>query len=353
VLVCVSLTALASTAVADGKKKKSPPPAPAPPTAVPVPAYTPPCSEQLSKFLGAHLNAIVAPFDGTGFDQPQAITALKDSFAAEMAQAMPAKKPIFQAAIAVCEAMAHADTERQDVLASMVGSTTVHGVTDLGNIRRDHPGWNESDREVREQKDRNQKAAQGDAFLTASRKTQWATRSAQLRQGIEQLYAREVAIENQIGIGADLVADSPDFSISGEGFAIAQLANGAPAFSNKPFTWMKLPPELSGRRYTQVAMGRYPRIVVRAKRVSTVEVITATDGGGVTLAGWAQAGAPFCLDDAPRYTGISRLQKKLAAGEVLTLPQGNWVGVQLLLPADAKETLAPAAPEPPKSPSGN
>jgi hypothetical protein len=70
-------------------------------------------------------------------------------------------------------------------------SAAVHGSSDLGAHRIDHPTWRDLDREQQEEQNRKQEAHQNDSFFTTQLKTQWTQRTPQLRQQIDRLYARE------------------------------------------------------------------------------------------------------------------------------------------------------------------
>ena len=132
-------------------------------------------------------------------------------------------------------------------------------------------------------------------------------------------------------VPADLIADSPDFFISGSGVTIATLTTGSKAFANRGYIWQKVPADLEGRRYTQTAGGVAARMVVRAKRDVVIEVLTAIDQSGLRLPGWDRPGTAFTYSDG-KQTRMVLARKRLNAGEELLIPQGNWSGVLVLLP---------------------
>ena len=158
--------------------------------------------------MSAHLNEILAPLDAKGFTQPQQLVDLKQAMADGLAQAEPAKKPTYQAAIAICDALANADAERQNAVTSLSNSGAVHAPTDAGAIRKDHVGPVELQREKQEQKQRNQQGAKTDTFFATNQKNQWVTRAAQLRDGIQQAYAREREME-RTSVATPATATSP------------------------------------------------------------------------------------------------------------------------------------------------
>ncbi len=159
-------------------------------------------SERLSPFLSANLNTITAPFGGPGFGNAQTIIDMHEAFADQMAQATPMAKPMYQAAMNVCEQIAGAMQERENAVAMLSGSMSVHGGSDLGATRKvnvnDWHDWLEQQREKRENKDRKKTAAKTDAFMTSAQQVQWKQRSLQLRQIIEASYARERQAERAV-----------------------------------------------------------------------------------------------------------------------------------------------------------
>ena len=125
--------------------------------------------------------------------------------------------------------------------------------------------------------------------------------------------------------------DAQDLSISGIGFTIANLSDGATAFSNRGYVWKDVPPDLSGRRYTKIAGGAVPQIVVRAKRDFVLDVITTLNEKAGQLSGWEQTNETFGYNDG-NHTHMVLLRKKVTAGQELEIPQGNWTGVLVVLP---------------------
>jgi hypothetical protein len=108
---------------------------------------------------------------------------------------------MYQAAVAVCDAVSSAMDERQKAIASLEGSRGVHGPSDLGARRKDIPTRGslgdaqlaglELQREAHEEQNRKQETRQNDSFFNAQLKTNWTQRTLQLRQNIDALYARE------------------------------------------------------------------------------------------------------------------------------------------------------------------
>ena len=130
--------------------------------------------------------------------------------------------------------------------------------------------------------------------------------------------------------------ESRDFSVTGSGFVIAKLEDGAKAFSNRDYVWQSIPASLRGRRYTQSAGGELPRLTVHAKQNFVLDVMTATEQHGLNLASWNQPGTSFTYTDGKGKTGkgtrMVLLHKTLQKGQDLELPEGNWSGVLLIFP---------------------
>jgi hypothetical protein len=114
---------------------------------------------------------------------------------------------MYKAAVAVCDAISSAMDEREKAIASLQGSAAVHGPTDLGAHRKDIPSRGGIGtamladatlrREAHEEQNRKQEAAQTDNFFNTQLQTNWTQRTLQLRQSINQLYAREREAEGQ------------------------------------------------------------------------------------------------------------------------------------------------------------
>lgn len=203
-LVVAGLIVAGLAMPAEAKKKKSDAETPAPaatPDATPAAAAAASPGEQLSKFLSAHLEQIVAPLGAKAFTDPQKVSELKESFADAMAVAPALKKQVYQAAIDTCTVMTQAMAEREKTMASLSASQQVAGDTSLGATRKDiHRFWTgalEEQREEQEQKNRNKQAKQQDAFLSEGQKTQWTNRAAQIRADIQRYYSRERELERQ------------------------------------------------------------------------------------------------------------------------------------------------------------
>jgi len=126
--------------------------------------------------------------------------------------------------------------------------------------------------------------------------------------------------------------EAADFIVTGTGFEPARLADGERAFSNRAYVWQEVPAQFRGWRFTRPAGGERATMRVAARGATTLHLATAPSQTGVSLAGWtAVAGATFGYND-PGRTRMQVFQRRVAAGETLAVPQGNWTGGLLLVP---------------------
>ena len=191
---CVVISS-ASAKPAPKKHPKNPPPAPQQSAPPPIGSRAP--SAELGDFLAAHLDKILAPLDQQAALPRNEVMQLRESFKDRGTRASPNERLAYEAAINVCAALSQSMDEREKSIASLQGSASVHGPSDLGAHRKDDPSRRDLARERHEERNRKQEAAQGDNFLTTQLKTGWTQRTLQLRQNINQLYAREREGERQ------------------------------------------------------------------------------------------------------------------------------------------------------------
>jgi hypothetical protein len=203
---CVIISA-ASAKPPPKKHPQHPPPAPQQPAPPPIGSRAP--SAELGDFLGAHLDQILAPLDQRVGLPRSEVMQLRESFTDRFAKAPVNEKPAYEAAISVCNALNQTMDEREKNVASLEGSASVHGPSDLGAHRKDDPTRRELARERHEERNRKQEAAQNDNFLTTQLKTGWTQRTVQLRQHINQLYAREREAERQTQQSATATGAAP------------------------------------------------------------------------------------------------------------------------------------------------
>jgi hypothetical protein len=156
-----------------------------------------PPSVELGEFGGAHLEKILAPLEEQIGLPRSELSQLRQSLSDRRATAPENEKPVYQAAILVCNALSQAMDEREKAVASFQSSAAVHGSFDLNAHRKDRPSWKDLRRERHEEEKRKEEAAQKDNFLNAQLKTSWQQRTIQLRQNIDRLYGRVKDLERQ------------------------------------------------------------------------------------------------------------------------------------------------------------
>lgn len=126
--------------------------------------------------------------------------------------------------------------------------------------------------------------------------------------------------------------ETPDFVLTGTGFQAARFAEGGRAFANRDYVWQDLPERLRGRSFTQTAGGQGAVLRVTLRRAATLWLATAPAQSGVDLTGWtAVPGLEFGYSDTGR-TQMQVYERRVEAGEVVIVPQGNWTGGLLILP---------------------
>jgi hypothetical protein len=160
-------------------------------------------SDLLSLFFHNHLDRILSPIgQPTPVPLPHArVTQLHEKFADQFSKAADADRPMYQTAVAVCDAVSSAMDERQKAIASLQSSRAVHAPSDLGARRKDIPTRGtlgdaelaglELQSEAHEEQNRKHEARQTDNFFNTELKTNWTQRATQLRQTINALYSRE------------------------------------------------------------------------------------------------------------------------------------------------------------------
>lgn len=125
--------------------------------------------------------------------------------------------------------------------------------------------------------------------------------------------------------------------IEGRNFVVAKLRNGEKSYNNRDYTWFDVPESLRGWQLTRASGGVPASIRVTALRDTTVRIATATSQKGIELEGWEQDyKLSFGYTDKGR-TKMEIFERPLKKGETLQVPQGNWSGGLLLLPADSKK----------------
>ena len=129
-----------------------------------------------------------------------------------------------------------------------------------------------------------------------------------------------------------LVAETPDFIVTGWAWTLEKFANGEKAFSNREYVWSGIPQGLAAGRFTRIPGGEHAEIRVVARRDTTVRMATAATPKADALTGWTRLpSAEFRYTDA-EPTRMAVFTQGIKAGEELVLPQVNWTGSLLLIP---------------------
>jgi hypothetical protein len=91
-------------------------------------------SDLLSLFFRNHLDKILSPIgQKVPVPLPHArVAELREKFVDQWSKASDVDKPMYRAAVAVCDAVSAAMDERQKAMASLHGSAAIHGQSDLG-----------------------------------------------------------------------------------------------------------------------------------------------------------------------------------------------------------------------------
>jgi hypothetical protein len=138
----------------------------------------------LQPLLDTHLGSILAPLGVSAFAQPELVAGVKASYADGLAVAPDNRKPAFQLAQSVCDALTDAMAERQTAVAALRGALATR------SSEAEQP---------RGGAEAVEKARDRDAFFISSQKNAWTQRATALRQEITALYLRERAVERQAG----------------------------------------------------------------------------------------------------------------------------------------------------------
>jgi hypothetical protein len=120
-----------------------------------------------------------------------------------------------------------------------------------------------------------------------------------------------------------------------------RLANDQLAFSNRDYRWQKVPEPISGWDYTRLAGGGRARLTVTCEQAASIWLAAAPTQVGQDLTGWERVeGWEFAYSDRDR-TRMQVYQRKLAAGERVTVEQRAWAGGLLLAPSLRLNRLEP------------
>jgi len=150
---------------------------------------------------------------------------------------------------------------------------------------------------------------------------------------------RELSMDDSppwLGRGEKVTHEHGDLQLEGHDFRVRPFGADQTAFGNRTYVWKEVPERFEGWTYTQTDGGVPAEIVVKAKRDTTLTIATATKQTGIDVTGWSPVdGLSFHYTDRNKNR-MAILQKQLAAGEEIVLPQGNWTGSVVLLPPERK-----------------
>jgi hypothetical protein len=133
---------------------------------------------------------------------------------------------------------------------------------------------------------------------------------------------------SMVNASQPILANTRDFTLTGDGVTIQNLNNGEKAFSNRGYVWQGIPASLTGQNYTQTPGGEHPHLTVHAKNDFTLQVITGAD-----LNDFDKTDIRFSYTDK-NNTEVFLYQKKISAGQDFVIPQDSWTSVLILLPTE-------------------
>jgi hypothetical protein len=130
------------------------------------------------------------------------------------------------------------------------------------------------------------------------------------------------------------VVKTAQLEITGRGWTLTPLANGAKAFSNRNYVWQEVPKAFQGWRHTQTGGGVRAELTVKALADTTVYLAATQPKAETAPAGWTPVPeGTFQYTDGAR-TRMVIYQRALKAGETVGIAQGNWTGSLLLVPPE-------------------
>lgn len=141
-------------------------------------------SASLQPFLDTHLDKILAPLGAPAFVQTDLVEDMKEGYAGALPAAPDARKPAYQLAAGVCDALTGAIEQRQKAVAALNGAYERRKSESI-QPRGGKQAVKESDKD--------------EAFFYDSQKNNWLQNASALRQQIAALYRRERAAEMQAG----------------------------------------------------------------------------------------------------------------------------------------------------------
>jgi hypothetical protein len=118
--------------------------------------------------------------------------------------------------------------------------------------------------------------------------------------------------------------------IRGENWEPGIMQSGARAYSNRDYIWEGIPTQFEGWNFSMKGGGESARIVVLAKKASTVYFTTSAAQQFPGASAWTIVpDSEFSYSDQ-NHTEMRGYSIELAAGEELEIPQAGWTGGMLI-----------------------
>ena len=131
----------------------------------------------------------------------------------------------------------------------------------------------------------------------------------------------------------ELREEAGDLIISGQGWSLRKLADGEQAFANRDYVWKRVPEPFLDWRFTQTSGGEPAEIKVQSKSDGLLHFAAVRSRSKLDLTGWTEVpGTVFSYSDKGS-TEMCIFSRAVKAGETISIPQGNWAGGLLLVPA--------------------
>lgn len=119
--------------------------------------------------------------------------------------------------------------------------------------------------------------------------------------------------------------------VQGDGFVLKTLRRGATAYSNRDHVWRRVPAELDGWQFTQIAGGDTPSIRLQVKSAGVVFAATASSKD-LEKRGWRRIQTVLLRYSEPGSPDMVVFTKQAAAGDELEIPHQGWTGTIVLVP---------------------
>ena len=145
---------------------------------------------------------------------------------------------------------------------------------------------------------------------------------------------RDLTMKDSVSAGqpAAIQFSNGDLKLCGNQFEIATLNTNSQAFNNRNYVWDSIPDRFIGWKYTRSSGGVRAEIQVTAIHDTILYAATAEIQTGIDTVGWEKMPGVFLRYTDRHRTTLSVFSRKLKAGDVLQVAQGNWSGMIVLLP---------------------